>query len=78
MPISLTVHKVGKSLIVDPTREEEDMSETRVTIGTSGGMISSMQKGEEQALSIEEFNSVLDLSEKVYKDVLKKIEKSLN
>ncbi len=77
MPISLTVHKLGDSLIVDPTREEEDVSETRVTVGISNGIISSMQKGEETALSIEEFNKTLDLAEKVYKDVSKKIEKSL-
>ena len=67
IPVSITVHKIGESLIVDPTREEEDLSETRITIGSSDGVISSMQKGDSRELSIEEFNEILDLVEKVEK-----------
>jgi len=74
-PISITIHKIGDSLIVDPTREEEDISETRVTIGSRDGIISSMQKGNKQSLSTEEFSNILEISEKVYKDIFKKIEK---
>jgi len=77
IPISITVHKVGDSLIIDPTRDEEDISETRVTIGSSNGIISSMQKGNLKELSIEEFNNILDLIEKVERNVFKKIEKNL-
>ncbi|MBR9702353.1 exosome complex protein Rrp42 [Candidatus Pacearchaeota archaeon] len=76
--IPITIHQVGDNFLVDPTREEEDLSETRVTIGSnSKGIISSMQKAELKSLSIKEFEGILDLSEKVNKDVLKKIEKSL-
>jgi exosome complex component RRP42 len=77
IPISLTVHKVGNSLIVDPTRDEEDMSETRVTVGSSNGIISSMQKGNLKELSPDEFGKILDLITKVERDVFKKIEKEL-
>lgn len=76
-PLSITVHKIGNSLIVDPTREEEDISETRVTIGSRDGIISSMQKGEKQALTVDEFKKILEISNKVYKDIFKKIEKYL-
>ncbi len=76
-PISLTVHKIGNSLIVDPNKEEEDISETRVTIASCDGIIHSMQKGREKELSIEEFNKVLDLIEKTEREISKKIEKSL-
>ncbi len=76
-PISITYHKIGNSFIVDPTRDEEDLSETRVTIGSQNGIINSMQKGEEKAIKIDDFNKVLDISESVYKSVMKKIEKSL-
>jgi len=76
-PLSITIHKIGNNLIVDPTREEEDISETRVTIGSSNGTISSMQKGNKESLSIDEMNNILDLSEKVWKDTFKKIEKFL-
>ena len=75
VPISLTIHKVGNNFLVDPTREEEDISETRVTIGSSNGVISSIQKGKEESLSEKEFEEILNLCEKVYKDVFKKIEK---
>lgn len=74
-PISITIHKIGDNLVVDTTREEEDISETRVTIGSSNGNISSIQKGNKRSLSVEEFSKILELSEKVYKNIFKKIEK---
>ena len=77
IPISITIHKVGNNLIVDPTREEEDISEARVTIGSSEGVISSIQKGKEAGLDLKEFYEILDLSEKVCKDISKKIGKFL-
>ena len=77
IPISITVHKLGKNLIVDPNREEEDTSETRLTVGSSDGSISSMQKGELESLDILEFEKTLDIVEKVWKDLIKKIEKSV-
>jgi len=77
IPLSITIHKIGDNLIVDPTMEEEDISETRVTIGSSNGTISSMQKGNKESLSVEKMNEILDLSEKVWGDIFKKIEKFL-
>ena len=74
-PLSITIHKIGNNFIVDPTREEEDISETRVTIGSSNGIISSMQKGEKESLTIEEFENILDLSEKIEREIIKKIGK---
>ncbi len=75
-PISITFHKVGENIIVDPTREEEDVSEARVTIGSSKGIISSMQKGDLKALDIEEFNKILDMLEKTWNDIFKKINRN--
>ncbi len=76
-PISITFHKVGKNIIVDPTREEEDVGETRITIGSSNGIISSMQKGNSEAIEVEEFEKVLDMLDKTWKDIFKKIEKAV-
>ena len=76
-PITITIHKIGDNFIVDPTKEEEDLSETRVTIGMSDGLISSMQKGYSKELTVEEFKNILDLLEKVSKDIYKKIESEL-
>ncbi|MCL5018749.1 MAG: RNA-binding protein, partial [Candidatus Pacearchaeota archaeon] len=77
VPISITVHKIGNSLVVDPTKEEEDISETRVTIASSDGTIYSMQKGNAKELSVEEFHKVLDIIEKSEREIFKRIEKSL-
>lgn len=77
IPLSLTLHKIDGKIIVDPTREEEDISEARITIGASESYISSMQKGDEKSLSIDEINEMIDLSEKLYKKILLKLEKFL-
>jgi len=77
VPLSITVHKIGDNLIVDPTQEEEDISETRVTVGSHNGIISSMQKGNSKELSEEEMYKILDLIEKIWKKLYSKIEKFL-
>ena len=78
MPICITTHKIGNSIIVDPTQEEEDVSETRVTIGANiEGTISSMQKGNNKELAVEEFSAMLDMAEKSRKKVFLKLEKVL-
>jgi exosome complex component RRP42 len=76
--ISITAHKLGETMIVDPTQEEEDVGEARMTIGgTVEGVISSIQKGNAKELSIEEVNKILELTEKARKNVFSKIQKSL-
>lgn len=76
--ITTTIHKIGDKLIVDPSREEEDASETRITISISEtGSIHSMQKGNSQELSIDDFSKALDLAEKNYKSIFTKIKKEL-
>ncbi len=77
IPLSITYHKLADKFIVDPTREEEDISETRITIGSSEGDISSIQKGDHVQMSIEEVEEILDLNEKVWKDIFKKVDKFL-
>jgi len=77
IPIPITIYKIKNKLIVDPTREEEDSTDTRVTIGSSNGVISSMQKGNSNVLTINEMSEILDFNEKVWKKMFKKIEKFL-
>ncbi len=76
-PISITVHKVGNGLLVDPTREEEDVSETRITMGVSEGVISSMQKGNSKPLKTEEVINAIEMGEKVWGELFKNLEKQL-
>ncbi len=77
-PISINAYKLGETMIVDPTKEEEDVSEAKMTVGgTIEGVISSIQKGYSKELSIEDVDKILDLVEKSRKDVFSKIEKLL-
>ncbi len=77
-PIIVTVHKIGDNIIVDPTLEEEDVGEVRMTIGgTADGTIFSMQKGNPKEISIEDIYKILDLDEKTRKKVFSNIEKFL-
>jgi len=74
VPFSMTIYKIGDHFVADPTREEEDVATTRVTVGMSNGVISSMQKGLEGSLTLKEMDEVLDLAEKVYKETWPKID----
>lgn len=76
LPIGITVYKLGNNLLVDPTLEEEDVSETKVTIGaTIDGSIHSLQKGNTKELTIDEMKNVLDIADKARKKVFSSIEK---
>ena len=79
IPICITAHKIGPTIIVDPTLEEEDVSEAKITIGaTPEGIISSMQKGSPSELSVEEVHEMLDMTEKIRKKVFSSIKEYLD
>lgn len=76
-PIAITVHKIGEKLIVDPEKEEEDASEARLTIGISDKNISSMQKGNSGIMKAEQVAEAIEMAEKVWAELFKKLEKQL-
>ena len=76
-PFAITIHKIGKHLILDPTREEEDVSETRMTVGSSDGVIYSLQKGNSSYFSVEEIEESFKIIEKAWKELFKKVEAQL-
>jgi exosome complex component RRP42 len=75
-PISITFHKIGDNFLVDPTREEEDVSAVRLTVGSTKDSIASMQKGNSKTLSMEDLNIILDNVDGIRKTILSAIEKS--
>ncbi len=77
VPIAVSVHKIGSSLLIDPTREEEDLSECRVTISSNKGTISSLQKSESASLEVEEIKKIFEIAEKASEELLKEIEKKI-
>ena len=77
VPVAVSVHKLGRALLVDPTREEEDVSECRLTMSSSNGTISSLQKSKSQMLDSEEIKKMFEISERVSRKLLKKIEEAI-
>ncbi|MEM3091384.1 MAG: exosome complex protein Rrp42 [Candidatus Pacearchaeota archaeon] len=74
IPIITTINKIGDNFVVDPTLEEEDVNETRITIGGSiEGTIFSMQKGNSKEITIDEMYKILELAEKTRMDLYLKI-----
>jgi exosome complex component RRP42 len=54
-PVSVTLAKIGRSLVVDPSLDEEQVTTARLTvISDNDGRICAMQKGGAGVLSIEE------------------------
>jgi len=76
-PISLTAYKIGENVVMDPTREEEDISDSRITLGVKSGIVSSMQKGLDDKIKLEDLSKMFDLLEEKSKEIVLKVEKSL-
>jgi exosome complex component RRP42 len=81
MSLNLTFHKIDGKIILDPTREEEEVSEYRISIAFSSHKgkprISSIQKGEEGAISFEEMENILNLLEVKFKEMYEEIQKQI-
>ncbi len=74
--IPITAHKIGQNILVDPTLEEEDVSDVRLTIGADEkGKVYSMQKGNSVSLSTEDVEKMIDIAEKVRKEIFSVLEK---
>ncbi|MBW2999200.1 exosome complex protein Rrp42 [Candidatus Woesearchaeota archaeon] len=62
LPIAVTVIKIGDNLLVDPLPDEEKSVDARLTVTTMvDGSLCALQKGGEEALSIEEIDKMIEL-----------------
>jgi len=77
-PLSITVYKIGNSFLVDPTREEEDIVEARMTVCSDKGIIYAVQKGESGSLKIDEVNLIIDKACQTQEKIKEEIERFLN
>jgi exosome complex component RRP42 len=84
MPLTMTFHKVGNSIYTDPTTEEEEASEARLSLAFSHlkkeGYINALQKGGSTPFTVEELNHILDnaskLNKKLQDSFLEKLKKA--
>jgi len=79
LSFNMTFFKVGNEIIVDPTKEEEDCADYRISIAAAltkeGVKISSIQKGGVIAITEKEMEKILNLVEVKTKEMFPKIEK---
>ena len=62
-PVSVTVAKVGKTLLVDPSLEEERVMSARLTVTIDkNGAICAMQKGGLSGFTVEELKRIVGLA----------------
>lgn len=62
-PLPITVYKIGKVLLVDPSPEEEEVCDARLTVTTTmDGELCALQKGGDQPLSISEIGTMIDFA----------------
>ncbi len=77
LSFNMTLHKIGNEIIVDPSYEEELISELRLSIamGDNNGepRITAMQKGKEGAITPEDMDKILKLVEDKFKDTFSKV-----
>lgn len=74
-PVAITVLKIGDSFIVDPTKEEEQVLDARLTmIFTEDGNLSAMQKGGQDGLSAEDISKMVDIALEKSKELRKYLE----
>jgi exosome complex component RRP42 len=81
IPFTMTFHKIGDKIFVDPQREEEDTSEVRLTMAIStqkkDKIINAMQKGNMGFISGDEIEEMVKHSEKLYDEIFPKIDKRI-
>ncbi len=79
-PITITLHKFGESILVDPTKEEEETSDARLSLALNKEKeirIRAAQKGKEGSISIEELEKMIKLATKKFKELESIVKKSL-
>lgn len=74
VPIAITVHRIGSSFLVDLLVDEEDSSDARLTVTTiDKGIICSLQKGGDSALSIDEIDRMIAIAQEKAKELRQKL-----
>ncbi|MDD5651622.1 MAG: exosome complex protein Rrp42 [Candidatus Nanoarchaeia archaeon] len=70
-PVETTVYLIGDKMVIDPTSEEEELVEARLTVATIGNNLCAMQKGGSRELDSEEILKMIDLSAKKTEELRK-------
>jgi exosome complex component RRP42 len=75
-PVSVTAVKLGSKVLVDPSLDEEEVADARLTVVTDeNGDVCAMQKGLNGAFTIDEIKYIVELSQKLGSKVRPKLMK---
>ena len=78
-PLSLSFFKLGDSIILDPTREEEEACEARITFGLSKlnkqYIVNSCQKAGKITLTQDEISKMMDILPEKFDELNEKLKK---
>ncbi|MBU0760664.1 MAG: exosome complex protein Rrp42 [Nanoarchaeota archaeon] len=81
VPLLFSFYKFGDSIILDPTREEQESSDARMTFGVSDWngqfMVNSCQKKGGSTVTAEEIAKMMDILPKKFDETMKKFKKFL-
>ncbi len=80
LPLTLTFHKIGNKILLDPSSEEEKSSEARVSFAITNGkeiMINAMQKGKEATFTQHEMEKIIDTAVEKFKVLEKEVHNKL-
>ena len=79
LPITFSFFKIGNSLFMDPTREEEEATDARITWGISKWkgqyVLNSCQKAGEVPFTPEEIEKMMEILPKKYEEISKEMGK---
>jgi len=79
MAFNMTIHSINGVLIVDPSVDEEELSDFRISMAIADNngepRITAMQKGKETAITEGEMEKILKLVEDKHKEMFPKISK---
>ncbi len=73
-PVSVTAAKIGESIFLDPSLDEERIADARLTVATDeNGAIRAMQKGLNGSFTFDEVKKVIDLARNAGSELRPKI-----
>lgn len=76
-PTSITAVKIGKSVVVDPNHDEEQVAQARLTATVDEhGALRAMQKGLAGSFTVDEVKYIIDLSQRLGKEIREAIKKA--
>jgi len=77
-PLPVTVYKINGKLLIDPTLEEEEAYDARLTVSSDDdGTISALQKGGPEPFTAEEISQIIDLAQEKANFLRKELNKFL-